>query len=305
METTEQIWMDGEFIPWKQATTHVLTHTLHYGAGVFEGIRFYDTEDGAAIFRLRDHIVRLFHSADAIHMQIPYSIDAIVAATKELIKRNGITSGYIRPIAFYGYGKMGLNPGGAPVNIAVACWPWPAYLGDRPIRVKTSKYIRIHPKSSETQAKICGHYVNSIMASLDIHRQGYDEGLLLDFEGNVAEGPGENIFIIRHGRLMTPKSGNILPGITRDSIKTIAEENGIIFEETTLTLEDIYQAEEALFVGTAAEVTAIASVDDNALEKVPGPITSKLKAQYLDIVHGKTRKYEKWLTYVKSSGHHR
>jgi len=299
MEETKFIWMDGNLVPWKEAKIHVLTHSLHYGSAVFEGIRFYETVDRrSAVFRLKEHVERLFNSAKAFNMQIPFSQEEICKAILETIKANEIKAGYIRPIAFFGYGKMGLGLKGAPVNVSIAVWPWGAYLGEKPVRVKTSGYIRIHPKSSIMEAKISGHYENSILASEEIHAKGYDEALLLDFKRNIAEGPGENIFIVKNNILITPKLGTILPGITRDSVIRIAKDEGLKVKEKILKLEEAYEADEAFYTGTAAEVTPIESIDDKKLKSAPGPVTTKLRSLYLDIVQGKNKKYESWLSYV-------
>ena len=299
VDETKYIWMDGKFVDWDKAKVHVLTHTLHYGLGVFEGIRFYETDKGPAVFRLKDHTKRLFDGAKKAFMKVPYTEEQINGAVKETIRRNGIKAGYIRPILFYGYGKMGLDPHGAPVNAAIAVWPWGAYLGDGAVKVKTSSFIRIHPKSTHAECKFCGHYVNSIFASLEAKEKGCNEALLLDYEGYCAEGPGENLFIVKDGKLLTPKLGNILQGITRKSIIEIADNEGIEVKEARLKLEDVYNADEAFFTGTAAEVTAIESVDGKKIGKeAPGPVTKKLKELFLGIVHGKNGKYRDWLAYV-------
>lgn len=299
MDETKYIWMDGKLVDWKDAKVHVLSHTLHYGLGVFEGIRFYETDKGPAVFRLKDHIKRLFDGAKCTFMKVPYTEEEINEAVLETVRKNEIKAGYIRPIFFYGYGKMGLDPHGVPVNVSIAVWPWGAYLGEEAVKVKTSSFIRMHPKSTHTECKICGHYVNSIFASLEAKEKGYQEALLLDYEGYCAEGPGENLFIVKDGKLLTPELGNILPGITRRSIIEIAKNEGIEVEETKLKLEDVYNADEAFFTGTAAEVTAIKSVDDKKIGKQsPGPVTEKLKGLFLDIVKGKNEKYKDWLSYV-------
>lgn len=299
MDETKFIWMDGKFVPWKDAKIHVLSHSLHYGAAVFEGIRCYETAKGPAIFRLKEHIDRLYYSAETLKMNIPFSEEDFIDAVLETCRKNEFKAGYIRPICFFGYGKMGLNPKGAPVNCSIAVWPWGAYLGEGAVKVKTSKYIRIHHRSTHADAKICGHYVNSIFASVEVKDSGYDEALLLDYQGNVMEGPGENFFIVKNGKLLTPALGGILKGITRASVMQMAEDLGIKVEETQMKLEDVYKADEAFFTGTAAEITAIASVDDKKIGKsAPGPITAKLKKMFMDIVHGKNEKYEDWLSYV-------
>jgi branched-chain amino acid aminotransferase len=300
IEKSEKIWMDGKFVGWDQAKVHVLTHTLHYGLGVFEGIRFYETDNGTAVFRLKDHTKRLFDGAKQAFMKVPFTETDINDAVLGTIKINKLKSGYVRPILFYGYGKMGLDPHGAPVNAAIAVWPWGAYLGDGAVKVKTSSFIRLHPKSTHTECKICGHYVNSIFASLEAKKKGYDEALLLDYEGYCAEGPGENLFIVKDGKLFTPMLGNILRGITRKSIIQIANDDGIKVEETKLKLDDVYGADEAFFTGTAAEVTPIESVDGKKIgTEVPGPVTKKLKETFLGIAQGKNEKYKNWLAYVK------
>ena len=299
MLETKYIWMDGKLTHWKDAKVHVLTHTLHYGSGVFEGIRYYSTDNGSAVFRLSDHISRLFNSANIINMQIPFSEEEIFAAVIETVKINEIKSGYIRPIAFFGYGKMGLKPEGAPVNVSIAVWPWETYLGVNPVKIKTSSFIRIHQKSSSTESKITGNYINSILASVEATSSGYDEALLLDFAGKIAEGPGENIFFVRSGALYTPPIGNILPGITRDTVITLAGDADYEVHETPLTLEDIYDADEAFFTGTAAEIASIAKIDDVALKNSNGTVTNKIRESYLDVVKGKNGDYENWLSFVE------
>ena len=298
MLETKYIWMDGKLTHWKDAKVHVLTHSLHYGSGVFEGIRYYYTDNGSAVFRLSDHISRLFNSANTINMRIPFSEEEIVAAVIETVGINEIKSGYIRPIAFFGYGKMGLKPEGAPVNLSIAVWPWETYLGAYPVKIKTSSFIKIHQKSSSTESKITGNYINSILASIEATSSGYDEALLLDSAGKIAEGPGENIFIVRNGALYTPPIGNILPGITRDTVITLAGDADYEVYETPLTLEDIYDADEAFFTGTAAEITSIAKVDNVALKNSNGTVTIKIRETYLDVVQGKNSDYENWLSFV-------
>ena len=291
--------MDGKIIPWADAKIHVLTHSLHYGSAVFEGLRFYEAEEGPAIFRLKEHTTRLFYSADTIKLRIPFSEDEINSAIIETVKVNEIKTGYIRPLAFFGYGKMGLRPTGSPVNLSIAVWPWDSYLGANPINVKISPYIRIHPQSTSMDAKITGNYVKSTFAGVDAISNGYEEALLLDFEGNVAEGPGENIFIVKNDIIYTPPKGKILAGITRDSIMTIAEDFGYSVQEKVLKPEDVYDADEAFFTGTAAEVTAIASLDDHPMKFQTGPITKKLSDTFLSIVKGLNEKYKNWLTIVR------
>lgn len=297
METTQYIWHNGKLVLWDDAKVHVLTHTLHYGGGAFEGIRFYETKEGPAIFRLTEHIDRLFYSASTLKMQIPYSKDQVHAAICETVRTNGLAEGYIRPIVFYGYGVMGVNPTGAPVELAIACWPWGAYLAHDLVDIKTSSYVRIHPESSVTDAKLCGHYVNSIMARLEIQGTRYHEALLLDVNGHVAEGSGENFFLVKNGVLYTPKLGSILPGITRKTVIQMAKEFSIEVVEADLNIAETYDADEAFFTGTAAEITPIRSIDNNILGAGNiGPITQKLRHAYLDIVHGKNQNYVQYLT---------
>lgn len=300
METAAKIWMDGKMVPWKKAQTHVLTHTLHYGGGVFEGIRFYKTTKGPAIFRLKEHIDRLFYSAKALDMKIPFSKKELIQAAKDIVNVNKLQKGYIRPLVYYGYGKMGLDPRGCPVNVTIAAWPWGAYLGEKPVKTKISQYMRIHPSTTVTDAKVCGHYVNSILASLEIHKKGFDEALLLDYKGNLAEGPGENVFIVQNGVLITPPLGSILAGITRASIIEIAQQQKIRVKEEKITKKMLYAADEAFFTGTAAEVTAIAQIDKHKINKGKmGPITASIKEIFTKAIHGEDPRYKKWLTFTQ------
>lgn len=299
METTEFIWKNGEFLSWDKAQTHLLTHTLHYGAGVFEGIRCYKTEQGTAIFRLKEHVERLLYSAGVLKMEVPYSEDQLSEAIVETVRKNGLEQGYIRPLIYLDYGKMGLNPKGAPVSTMIACWPWGKYLAHDAVKVKISSYIRLHPRSTVSDAKICGHYVNSILPVLELRDTHYDEALLLDHEGNVAEGPGENIFIVKNGELYTPKPGNILPGITRDTVMTLARECGYVVHEEALPREALFEADEAFFTGTAAEVTPIGSIDDHGFgDGHPGPITTTLREAYMDVVYGRSSIHRDYLTFI-------
>ncbi len=300
MEKAAKIWMDGKLIPWDKAKIHILTHTLHYGGGAFEGIRFYNTSNGPAIFRLKEHTNRLFYSAKTIGMKIPFSKAQINEACKDIVSKNKLKEGYIRPLVYYGYGKMGLDPRQCVVNVSIAAWPWGAYLGDKPVTTKISKFMRIHPASTHSDAKLCGHYVNSILASLDVHNQGYGEAILLDYKGNIAEGPGENIFFVKDGKLITPKLGSILGGITRDSIMQIAKDNNIKVQEKTVKPKELLAADEAFFTGTAAEVSPIAKINDKKIGKKPiGPITELLKTTFLKAVKGEEPRYKKWLTLAK------
>jgi branched-chain amino acid aminotransferase len=298
----EKIWMDGELVDWKEAKIHLLTHSLHYGSGVFEGIRAYETPKGAAVFRLTDHLKRLYRSAHIYHMQIPFSLEELIEATKVVIRANGLKSCYIRPIAFRGYGEMGLHPGGSPVNVAIAVWPWGAYLGEEGIehgvRAKVSSFRRNEANSIPTAAKATGQYLNSILAKMEVTDAGYDEAVLLNNYGHVADGAGENIFMVRHGCLFTPPtSAGALEGITRDSVMRIAEDFEIPCREKDLTRTDLYTADEAFFTGTAAEVVPIREIDNRAIGE-PGPITRRVQEKFFEIVSGKDPDFDHWLEYV-------
>lgn len=300
MQTTEMIWRNGKLIPWADATVHVLSHTLHYGGGAFEGIRFYTTSQGPAIFRLNDHVERLLYSTKALKMHLSYSKEDIITAIKDVVRCNKLESGYIRPIAFYGYGKMGVNPVGNPVELVIACWPWGAYLPHESVDVKTSSYIRIHPDSTVIDAKLCGHYVNSILASLELQGTHYHEALLLDSEGHITEGVGENFFMVKDEVIYTPNLGGILSGITRATVIKLAHHLDFKVIEADISLYDAYQADEAFFTGTAAEVTAIRSINDKVLgKKDTGSITSTIKKAYLDLVQGKSNDFIDYLTVIE------
>jgi branched-chain amino acid aminotransferase len=297
------IWYDGQLVPWRNATTHVLTHSLHYGLAVFEGVRAYNTVRGTAIFRLKEHTTRLFDSAHIYMMKIPYSQEALMEAQKEVVRANQLESCYIRPIAFYGSEKMGVSPKGASVHVAVAAWPWGAYLGaealEKGIRVKTSSYARHHVNVSMCRAKYSGTYANSILANLEATDQGYDEGLLLDVDGFVAEGSGENLFIVKNGAICEPELTSALIGITRDSVITLARDMGYTVTAKRITRDDLYIADEAFFTGTAAEVTPIREVDGRTIgEGKRGTVTAKLQSAFFDCVAGKADQHRDWLTPV-------
>jgi branched-chain amino acid aminotransferase len=299
----DKIWMDGELVDWDKAQVHLLTHSLHYGSGVFEGIRAYETPRGPAVFRLMDHLKRLFRSAAIYKMEIPATLEELVEATKLVIRANGLKSCYIRPIAFRGYGEMGLNPAGAPVSVAIAVWPWGAYLGEEGIkhgvRAKISSFRRNDSNALPTAAKACGQYLNSILAKMEAVDAGYDEAILLNMHGYVADGAGENIFVVRNGVLYTPPtSSGALEGITRDSVMRIAGDLGIPCYERDLVRSDLYLADEAFFTGTAAEVVPIREVDDRVIGE-PGPITRRIQDKFFSIVKGLERDYEHWLEYVE------
>ena len=298
-----QIWYDGKLVPWRDATTHVLTHSLHYGLAVFEGVRAYNTEIGTAIFRLKEHTERLFNSAHIYMMKIPYSREVLMEAQKEVVRVNKLESCYIRPIAFYGSEKMGVSPKGASVHVAIAAWPWGAYLGaealEKRIRVKTSSHARHHVNVSMCRAKYSGTYANSILANLEATEHGYDEGLLLDVDGFVAEGSGENLFMVKNGKLYEPELTSALIGITRDSIITLAREMGYEVSARRITRDDLYIADEAFFTGTAAEVTPIREVDGRTIgEGKRGPITARLQKKFFECVNAKAPEHRDWLSPV-------
>lgn len=299
METTKSIWKNGKLLPWVEATTHVLSHSLHYGSGVFEGLRFYATDKGPAIYRLQDHTDRLFYSAGVLKMNIPFTKEELNKAHIEVVKDSGLQSGYIRPLVYHGYGKMGVNPKGADIDTIIAVLPWGAYLPPEGIDVKISDFIRIHPQSTVCDAKICGHYVNSILSIQQLDGTHYQESMLLDYRGFIAEGPGENFFMVKNGVLYTPKLGTILKGITRQSMKEIAEDLRIEVIEKDLLPQDAFEADECFYVGSAAEVTPIKSIDDHKIgDGKPGPISTKIREYYMDIVHGRNEKYLHYLTFI-------
>jgi branched-chain amino acid aminotransferase len=299
IEPTAKIWMNGRLVDWEAAQVHVLTHSLHYGMGVFEGIRAYETSEGPGIFRLTDHIERLFNSAKILMMEIPYSVEEIIAATKETVAASGLPGCYIRPIAYYGYGEMGLNTLPCTVDVAIACWPWGAYLGDdavtKGVRMKISSWTRHDNNIMPPAAKTTGNYVNSSLAKIEALKAGYDEAIMLNPHGFVSECTGENIFAARGGRLITPPlADGALEGITQSSVMTIARDQG--FEVTTgqLTRSDLYIAEEMFVCGTAAEVSAVNSVDDRVLP-CPGPMTQVIAEEYRRAVRGEVDRYKDWV----------
>lgn len=299
MEKELFVWIDGKFFPWKKAKIPIMTHSLHYGDSVFEGIRFYETSEGPAIFRLEDHIKRLINSLSAFETQSTYSLKEISEAVKESIKKNKLPSGYIRPIFYFGE-KIGLINKGLDVHLAILVMPFPSYLGEDPIKLKTSSYIRVHPKSSIMTAKIGGHYANSILASTEVKNKGYDEALLLDYKGNIAEGPGENIFIVKENKLLTPSEGSILPGITRDSVIKLAKEKNIEVIEKQITLEEVHEADEIFLTGTAAEITPVESIDDIKISDGNiGKITKELKQTFDEIVTGEKDSHLRWLSFIE------
>ena len=297
------IWYDGKLVPWRDATVHVLTHTLHYGMGVFEGLRAYKTNQGTAIFRLKDHTERLFNSAYIFKMKMPYDKETLMEAQLEVVRANNLESCYIRPIVFYGSEAMGIAATAISTHVAVAAWPWGAYLGaegmEKGIRVKTSSFTRHHVNINMCRAKSVGTYTNSILAHQEVAHDGYDEALLLDVDGYVAEGAGENIFIVKKGKLYTPDLTSCLEGITRDSIITMAAGLGVQLIEKRITRDEVYCADEAFFTGTAAEVTPICELDNRTIGNgMRGPITTRLQALFFDCVSGKNSQYADWLAHV-------
>ncbi len=300
MQSTQFIWKNGCFIPWHDAHVHVLAHGLHYGSGVFEGIRFYETASGPAIFKLREHVDRFFYSAAQLAMPLPYFQEDISQAIIDTVKCNKIKSGYIRPLAFYGYGSMKVVPeDDLPVEIIIACWPWGNYLAQTAVDVKTSHYIRIHPQSTIANAKISGHYINSLVAGLAIKNTHYHEVLLLDAMGYVAEASTSNIFIVKNNQLITPPCGTILEGITRQTVIEIAQHLGMAVAENKLTHQDVIHADEAFFTGTAVEITPIRSLDDMLIATGEiGVITQKIQTFYKKIIHGNAPSFQSALTWI-------
>ncbi len=303
MQEGKKIWMDGVLVDWSDAKVHVLTHTLHYGLGIFEGIRCYKTAGGPAIFRLREHIDRLYNGVKIIGFQIPYSKEELTEAIKETIKANEFQECYIRPLVYFGYGQMGLNPLGLPIQVAIAAWPWGAYLGEeglqKGIRVKVSSFTRHHVNVSMTKAKVIGNYANSQLAKVEAVRDGYDEALMLDPSGYIAEGSGENLFLVRYGILHTPPLTSILEGITRASVLEIAKTEGIPVKEALVSRDELYIADEVFFTGTAAEITPVREIDRRTIGSgSPGPITRTLQRIFFDIVQGKNDTYKEWLAYI-------
>ena len=301
----ETIWKNGEFVDWQEATTHVLTHGLHYGTGVFEGARAYDTEKGTAIFRWEEHLDRLFASGKPYELEIPYSKEELTEATVELLRRQDLQSAYIRPIAYFGYGSLGVSPKGCPVDVAIATWPWGAYLGEealeKGIDVMVSSWRKHSSSQIPTNAKTTGLYVNSLLAGEEARRNGYKEAIVLNKEGQVAEGPGENLFLIRDGELYTPGlSQSILDGITRDTVITLAREKGYtVHDQATISRGELHTADELFFTGSAAEVTPIRKVDNVQIaDGTRGPVTEDLQSAFFDLVERKTDAHDEWFTYV-------
>ena len=304
MDPTDLIWMNGDFVPWEDAKIHVLTHGLHYGTGVFDSMRCYETELGPAVFRGTDHIERLLRSAELYYMPVPYSLEELRAATLELVARNGLSCCYIRPIANRGYGQMGLNPLDAPVDVTIACWEWGAYLGDEGkrdgVRAKVSSWRRISPDSLIPHAKASGQYLNSVLAKVESLKSGYEEAILLDDHGHVCEGTGENVYIVRDGEIATPGQHNsILDGITRRSLIQIAQDLGYTVVERNVARAEMYLADEMFMSGTAAELVPVREIDDHSIGTGrPGEITRVLQAAFEDAIHGRSERYREWLDVV-------
>jgi branched-chain amino acid aminotransferase len=302
LRETDKIWMNGELVDWADATVHVGVHGLHYGTGVFEGIRCYETEKGPAVFRLTDHLDRLHNSARLLYMDIPYSVDELKAASMELISANGLPECYLRPIAFYGYGELGVSTAGNPVVTVIMSWPWGTYLGEdglkNGIRCKISSWQRVGPNTIPHASKATGIYLNSMLAVTEANRAGYDEAILLTADGYIADGSGENVFVIKDGKVATPPlSTSILPGITRDSVIQILQDLGYTVEEKNIIRSDLSTADEVFMCGTAAEVTPIREVDDHVIGP-PGPVTKELQTAYLDTCRGKSERWAQWLEYA-------
>ena len=302
IEPSEKIWMDGNLVPWDEAKIHVLTHSLHYGSGVFEGIRAYETRKGPAVFRLTDHIARLYRSAKIYTIEIPYTPEELIEATKETVRASGLPACYIRPLVYLGYGEMGLNPLLSPVNVSIAVWPWGAYLGDEGVthgvRMKISSWRRHDPNIIPPAAKGTGQYINSQLAKVEAIKAGYDEAILLNPQGLVAEASGENIFIVREGEIITPPlSAGALIGITRDSVIKIARDLGIGVHEAELVRTDLYTADEVFVCGTAAEITPVREIDDRVIGD-PGPLTKKVQEIFHAAVRGDLEQYSSWLEHV-------
>lgn len=300
---TPKIWMNGQLVDWDDAKIHILTHTLHYGMGVFEGIRAYETSDGPGVFRLTDHIDRLFNSAKIMMMDIPFTAAELIEATKDVVRSTGLPSCYIRPIAYYGYGEMGLNTIPCSVDVAIACWPWGAYLGDdavtKGVRMKISSWTRHDNNIMPPASKTTGNYVNSSLAKIEALKAGYDEAIMLNPQGFVSECTGENIFVSRHGRLLSPPlADGALEGITQDSVMTIARDHGFDVSLGQLTRSDLYIADEMFVCGTAAEVSAVNSVDDRVVP-CPGPMTSVIASEYAKAVRGEIDRYKDWVELVR------
>jgi branched-chain amino acid aminotransferase len=305
MRETEKIWMNGELVDWADAKVHVAAHGLHYGSGVFEGIRCYETDNGPAVFRLTDHLVRLHNSARLLHMELAYPVEELRRASHELIAANGLAECYLRPLAFYGYGELGVHPGTNPVDVCIISWPWGTYLGEDAletgVRAKVSSWKRVGPNTIPHVAKATGIYLNSMLAVIEATRAGYEEAILLTDEGTIADGSGENIFVIKDEILSTPDlSASILPGITRQTVIEIAQTLGYAVQEREIIRSELYLADEVFMCGTAAEVTPVRSVDDHEIG-APGPVTKAIQAAYFDAVRGRDPRWTRWVEYAEKT----
>jgi branched-chain amino acid aminotransferase len=305
MQETEKIWFNGELVDWADAKIHVGAHALHYGSGVFEGIRCYETAAGPAVFRLADHLKRLYNSAKLLHMELPYSVEELRAASHEVIRAHGLAECYLRPIAFYGYGELGVHPGRNPVDVAIMSWPWGAYLGEEAltqgIRAKVSSWKRVGPNTIPHVSKATGIYLNSMLAVIEATQGGYDEAILLTDDGYVADGSGENIFLVKDEILSTPDlSASILPGITRHTVMEIAGALGYAVHERTIIRSDLHLADEVFMCGTAAEVTPVRSIDDHEIGP-PGPITKAIQSTFFEVVRGRDERWSRWLDYAEKT----
>jgi branched-chain amino acid aminotransferase len=305
MQETEKIWFNGELVDWADAKIHVGAHALHYGSGVFEGIRCYETAAGPAVFRLADHLERLYNSAKLLHMELPYSVEELRAASHEVIGAHGLSECYLRPIAFYGYGELGVHPGRNPIDVAIMSWPWGAYLGEEAltqgIRAKVSSWKRVGPNTIPHVSKATGIYLNSMLAVIEATQGGYDEAILLTDDGYVADGSGENIFLVKDEILSTPDlSASILPGITRDTVMEIAGALGYAVHERAIIRSDLHLADEVFMCGTAAEVTPVRSIDDHEIGP-PGPITKAIQSTFFEVVRGRDERWSRWLDYAEKA----
>jgi branched-chain amino acid aminotransferase len=305
MRETEKIWMNGELVDWADAKVHVAAHGLHYGSGVFEGIRCYETDNGPAVFRLTDHLERLHNSARLLHMELAYPVEELRRASHELVAANGLAECYLRPLAFYGYGELGVHPGTNPVDVCIISWPWGTYLGEDAletgVRAKVSSWKRVGPNTIPHVAKATGIYLNSMLAVIEATRAGYEEAILLTDEGTIADGSGENIFVIKDEILSTPDlSASILPGITRQTVIEIAQTLGYAVQEREIIRSELYLADEVFMCGTAAEVTPVRSVDDHEIG-APGPVTKAIQAAYFDAVRGRDPRWTRWVEYAEKT----
>jgi len=305
--TNQKLWLNGELRPWNEGQTHVMSHVIHYGSGCFEGIRAYATAQGPVVFRLQEHIERLERSAQAYNIPMPFTVAEIVQGCLDVLDASGLESAYIRPIVFYGYSSLGVEPQGCPVNVAIACFNWGAYLGEdgisKGVRITVSPWKKFHYTTFPTTAKACGQYLNSMLAKQDAKKRGFDEALLLNMEGNIAEGSGQNLFLVQDGALYTnDEKSSILPGITRDTVIKLAQDLGLPVRIADLTLDQLKTADEAFFTGTASEVTPIREVDGQPIGPgKPGPLTTQLAGLYFDVVKGKSDAYRHWLTYLNTN----